>query len=103
MCRRFGLPAPDRQVHRTDRGGKVRWTDAEWLLPDGTTLVLEVDGGYHLDILQAGDDAKRSRRITTRTRVVLRCTAYELIHESHEVAVDLLALGLPGRVPDTAA
>jgi len=103
MCRRFGLPPPDRQVRRTDRGGKVRWTDAEWLLSDGTTLVLEVDGGYHLDILQAGDDAKRSRRITTRTRVVVRCTAYELIHESDEVAVDLLALGLPGRVPDTAA
>jgi len=103
MCRRFGLPLPTRQVRRTDRAGKVRWTDAEWSLPDGTTLVLEVDGGYHLDILQAGDDAKRSRRITTRTRVVVRCTAYELTHESEEVAVDLIALGLPGRVPDNAA
>ena len=76
---------------------------AEWVLPDGTTLVLEVEGGHHLDILQAGDDAKRSRRLTTRTRVVVRCTAYELIHETAEVALDLIALGLPGRVPDTAA
>ena len=103
MCRRFALPLPTRQIRRSDRGGKGRWTDAEWELADGSTLVLEVDGGYHLDILQAGDDAKRSRRITTRTRVVVRCTAYELIHESEEVALDLIALGLPGRVPDNAA
>jgi hypothetical protein len=103
MCKRFGLPLPTRQVRRTDRGGRRRWTDAEWELDDGTTLVLEVDGGYHIDILQAGDDAKRSRRLTTRTRVVVRCTAYEVTHESHEVALDLIALGLPGRVPDNAA
>ncbi len=103
MCRRFALPLPTRQIRRSDRGGKGRWTDAEWVLADGSTLVLEVDGGYHLDILQAGDDAKRSRRITTRTRVVVRCTAYELTHESEEVALDLIALGLPGRVPDNAA
>ena len=103
MCRQFGLPQPQRQVRRTDRNGRQRWTDAEWVLPDGTTLVLEVDGGYHLDIVQAGDDAKRSRRITTRTRVVVRCTAYELAHEAGEVASDLVALGLPGRVPDAAA
>ena len=103
MCRRFDLPQPNRQTRRSDRGGKARWTDAEWVLADGTTLVLEVEGGHHLDILQAGDDAKRSRRLTTRTRVVVRCTAYELIHETDEVALDLIALGLPGRVPDSAA
>ena len=86
-----------------DRTGRIRWTDAEWDLPDGTVLVLEIDGAFHADVLQAADDAKRSRRLTTPTRMVVRCTAYELTHEPHEVALDLVALGLTGRVPRTAA
>jgi hypothetical protein len=103
LCRRFGIRPPDRQRRRADRSGRIRWTDAEWDLPDGTTLVLEIDGAFHSDVLQAADDAKRSRRLTTRSRVVVRCTAYELTHEAIEVATDLIALGLSGRVPDAAA
>jgi hypothetical protein len=103
MCRRFGLRAPERQTRRTDRGGRGRWTDCEWDLPDGTTLVLEVDGGFHMEVRQWGEDLKRARRITSPRRLVVRCTAYELRHESGEVAADLIALGLPGRVPDDAA
>ena len=103
LCRRFRIPAPDRQRRRSDARGKTRWTDGEWELRDGTVVVLEVDGGFHLDILQAGDDYKRARRITTRSRIVVRCTAYELTHEAIEVASDLIALGIPGRVPQTAA
>ena len=86
-----------------DRTGRIRWTDAEWDLPDGTVLVLEIDGAFHSDVLQAADDARRSRRLTTPTRMVVRCTAYEVTHEPHEVALDLIALGLSGRVPKTAA
>ena len=103
MCRRFSMRPPDRQRVRTDRAGKRRWTDCEWDLLDGTTLVLEVDGAFHIEVRQQGDDYKRSRRITTRHRIVVRCTAYELRHESDEVAADLIALGVPGRVPDSAA
>lgn len=95
LCRRFGIRPPDRQRQRKDRAGRIRWTDAEWDLPDGTTLVLEVDGAFHMDVLQAADDAKRSRRLTSRTRMVVRCTAYELTHEGAEVASDLIALGVP--------
>ncbi len=102
MCRRFGIRPPDRQRRRADRTGRIRWTDAEWDLPDATVLILEIDGAFHIDVLQAADDAKRSRRLTTRTRTVVRCTAYELTHESEEVAIDLIALGLSGRVPDNA-
>lgn len=103
LCRRYGIRLPDRQRRRTDRHGRRRWTDAEWDLPDGRTLVLEVDGAFHLDVLEAGADARRSRRLTTPLRTVVRCTAYELRHEPDEVAVDLLALLQPGRVPDDAA
>ncbi|WP_309648410.1 hypothetical protein [Nocardioides sp.] len=103
MCRRFGLPLPRRQTRRQDSSGVDRWTDCEWDLPDGTVLVLEVDGSFHLDVVQWQDDLRRTRRITAPGRVVVRCTAYELRHEADEVAVDLVALGLPGRVPQAAA
>jgi hypothetical protein len=103
MCRRFGMPMPARQQPRTDRGGRRRWTDCEWRLPDGTLRVLEVDGSFHAEITQYGADVRRGRRIATATRVIVRCTAYELRHEPEEVAVDLIALGVPGRVPDAAA
>jgi len=103
MCRRFSIPQPDGQRPRFDRAGRRRWTDCEWHLPDGTTLVLEVDGPFHLDVLEAMSDHRRARRITTRDRIVVRCSAYEVRHEAAEVAADLIALGLPGRVPDNAA
>ena len=99
MCRRFAMPPPSRQRRRTDRWGRPRWTDAEWDLADGRTIVLEVEGGFHMDVLEATADARRARRLTTRTRTVVRCTAYELIHETSEVAVDLVVLGVPGRLP----
>ena len=95
MCRRYGIRQPDRQRLRRDSAGRRRYTDAEWDLPDDTTLVLEVEGAFHMDVLQAGEDAKRSRRIVSRKRIVARCTAYELTHEANEVAMDLIALGVP--------
>jgi len=100
LCRRFGLRPPDRQRLRVDRSGKVRWTDCEWDLPDGTTLVLEVDGAFHLEVRNWAADIKRARALTTRKRIVVRCTAFELRHEPQDVARDLLALGVQaGRVP----
>ena len=101
MCRRFEMPQPTGQRSRFDRAGKRRWTDSDWDLRDGRTIVLEVDGAFHLDVLQAMQDHRRARRLTTERRVVVRCTAYELRHEVVEVARDLMALGVPGRVPHT--
>ncbi len=95
MCRRHGLVPPQRQRARVDRAGRRRWTDCEWDLPGGGILVLEVDGSFHLEVLQWEADLKRARSITTRTRVVVRCSAYELRHEDADVARDLVALGVP--------
>jgi hypothetical protein len=102
MCRGYRLRPPDRQSPRRDRGGRLRWTDCEWDLPEGRILVLEVDGSFHMEVEHWGDDKKRSRRITTTRRTVIGCTAYELRHETGEVATDLVALGVP-RVPQSAA
>jgi hypothetical protein len=72
-----------------------RWTDAEWDLTDGRVLVLEVDGGYHDDVLQATEDRVRHRRLTSPDRIVVACTAYELRHDAGSVMADLIALGVP--------
>ncbi|MCW2851299.1 MAG: hypothetical protein JWM84_963 [Nocardioides sp.] len=103
MCLRFAMPFPHRQRRRTDHTGKTRWTDCEWDLPDGSVLVLEVDGSFHMEALEWRADLRRARRITTPTRTILRCSAFELRYEPEEVAIDLVALGLPGRVPRAAA
>ena len=95
MCRESGLRAPDRQVPRRDSSGALRFTDCEWELPDGRTLVLEVDGSFHLEVQHYENDVRRQRRLTTPTRVVVRCTSQELRREPWVVAADLRALGVP--------
>ena len=95
MCRAYSLRPPDRQRPRLDGGGKRRWTDCEWDLPDGSVLVLEVDGSFHMEVEHWGADKKRARRLTTRERTVVGCTAYEVRHEPGELARDLIALGVP--------
>lgn len=94
-CRDYGVRLPDAQRARKDSRGRRRYTDAEWLLPDGRTLVLEVDGSFHDDVAQATLDRRRNRQLTTSTRTVVQCSAWEIRHEPWEVMQDLVALGVP--------
>jgi hypothetical protein len=94
----WGVAPPDAQKPRRDRSGKRRYTDCEWKLADGRTLVLEIDGGFHDDVLQAMSDRRRNRRLTTLDRCVVSCSAFELRHEPFEVMEDLIGLGVP-RLP----
>jgi hypothetical protein len=94
ICRQFGLPKPRRQSGRRDSRGRQRFTDCEWVLPDGTVLVLEVDGGFHMEVEHWEDDLARQRRLTAPGRMVVRCTARELRDDPHAVVRDLKALGL---------
>lgn len=103
MCRRRGLALPSSQRTRTDRAGRRRWTDCEWRLPGGLTLILEVDGAFHLDVAQYADDIRRQRALTTPTRLVVRCTADELRHDDATIADDLAALGVPRLTPGSRA
>lgn len=97
ICRSSGLVGPDRQRRRKDRNGRWRWTDAEWDLPDGRTLVLEVDGAFHMEVEHWTADVRRQRKISTPDRTVVRATALELRLEPRSVTDDLRALGVPGR------
>jgi very-short-patch-repair endonuclease len=95
MCRRHRLAPPQRQARRRDADGRWRFTDCEWRLADGRTLVLEVDGAFHMSVESWEDDLARQRSLSSVGRLVVRCTARELRDESERVARDLVALGVP--------
>jgi hypothetical protein len=95
MCRRFNVVAPDRQQLRRDSSGRARYLDAEWRLPSGEVVVLEIDGSHHLDVANWQADMKRERAIVTSRRWVLRATTLEIRLEPGSVAADLRALGVP--------
>lgn len=95
MCRTFDLQGPARQTKRADATGRLRFTDCEWTLPSGETLILEVDGSFHMDVAHWEDDLARQRGLTAPGRLFVRCTSRELRDEPHRVASDLLALGVP--------
>lgn len=95
LCREFGLAPPTRQVARRDATGRVRYTDCEWKLSHGRTLVLEVDGSFHMDVDHWEDDIARQRALTTPDRIVIRCTSRELRDNRERVARDLRILGVP--------
>lgn len=95
MCKACGLAMPVRQVRRRDASGRDRNTDCEWRLRDGRTLVLEVDGLFHMADDHWEDDLVRQRELTAGDRIVVRGTSRELRDEPERVARDLLRLGVP--------
>ena len=96
VCRQFDIPKPRRQVRRRDSSGRMRFTDCEWLLSNGVTLVLEIDGAFHMEAEHWEDDLARQRRLVTPGRVIVRCSARELRDEPEMLVTDLIALGLRG-------
>lgn len=72
LCRRAGLPEPVRQGVRRDRYGRRRYVDAEWLLPGGRRVVVEVDGAVHLNWQVLAGDQLRQNEIVLTGDVVLR-------------------------------
>lgn len=95
LCRTHGLRPPDRQVRRRDAEGRLRYTDCEWELADGTVLVLEIDGAFHMEVQHWEDDLARQRRLSSTDRRVVRCTAREAREEGTRLAADLRRLGVP--------
>ncbi len=73
LCRRYGLPRPDRQVVRHLPSGRV-YLDVAW----DCGLVVEIDGGHHAFPLAWMDDAFRANEIAIGGEVVLRIPAVGL-------------------------
>jgi len=95
LCKRANLAPPRQQVVRTDAYGRKRYHDFEWLLPDGTILVLEVDGAQHMEVRHWADDIARDRANVVAGRKVLRCTNDELRRHPERIIADLIAAGVP--------
>jgi hypothetical protein len=88
LCRRFGLPEPDRQVPRIDASGRQRYLDAYWRR---WRLHVEIDGSWHLEVRTWWADMQRQNELWIAGERVLRFPAWALIHEPRQVAAQLLS------------
>ena len=101
LCKRHRLARPARQVRRRGADGRTRYTDCEWVTATGHVVVLEIDGGFHMEVEHWEEDMARERSLAGQDRIQLRCTSRELRDEPDRVAADLIRLGVPraGVVP----
>jgi hypothetical protein len=88
LCRRFRIPAPERQKRRKDDSGRVRFIDAYW---PAARLQVEIDGAYHAEVRQWGADAIRQNAIWISGERVLRFPAWIIRENPHLVATQLKA------------
>ncbi|WBB56160.1 DUF559 domain-containing protein [Verrucosispora sp. WMMD573] len=88
LVRRAGLPEPTRQVVRRDAAGRRRYLDAlfeEW------RVLVEIDGGQHLDPATAWADMRRQNDLWQRGDRVLRFPAWAIRHAPSQVITQLRA------------
>jgi hypothetical protein len=67
MCRRRGLPTPDRQVVLHTRRGRI-YLDVRW---HGVAIAVEIDGAQHRQGLAVTDDHLRKNAVTLDGTLVL--------------------------------
>lgn len=72
LCRRNGLPAPQRQTVRRVAGGRRRYLDATWTRRDGKLVVAEVDGAVHLTTSRWWADQLRQNEVALTDALILR-------------------------------
>jgi hypothetical protein len=72
LVERAGFPRPTGQRFRRDHDGKVRWLDVEIDLPDGSSVIVEIDGKGHLATERWWDDVDRQNEVVIDGKPVLR-------------------------------
>lgn len=86
-----GLPMPRRQTPRF-LNGVLRRIDIEIDLPDGSVLVLEVDGPDHDAADRRAEDSLRDLDNLVEGRVTIRLTPWALAHRSRELIARFTAV-----------
>lgn len=64
LCRRWGLPEPERQVVRVEPNGRRRYLDVVLRARSGKKVVVEIDGAFHLRPVRYWDDMDRQNELT---------------------------------------
>lgn len=91
-CADRHLPPPRRQTRRKDARGRLRYTDAEFDLPDGRMLIVEIDGAGHLDAEKSGADTVRNSALARATGAhVIAVTSFVLQHDPDPFFAELSA------------
>jgi very-short-patch-repair endonuclease len=75
LCRAAGLPHPRLQVRHREQGGRSRYIDAEFTLPNGRTLSVEIDGVGHIDPDRWWADHERQNELMIGGARILRFPA----------------------------
>ncbi|MDQ4084688.1 MAG: hypothetical protein M3165_02625 [Actinomycetota bacterium] len=88
MCRRRGLPEPDRQVVRRGPRGRV-YLDVYW---DEFGFVVEIEGVHHAAPLNVVDDPLRQNDVSITTGTVLRTPSLGLLLHEREFMGQVEAL-----------
>lgn len=79
LCRRHGVPAPERQTRHLDSDGNLLYTDAEFRSASGRLVVVEIDGVHHLRPETWMKDMHRQNELViTSGALVLRTSTIEL-------------------------
>jgi hypothetical protein len=93
LCRRSGLPPPQRQAVRRDSEGRRRYLDLFW--PEQGVCV-EVDGGFHWEASEWRLDMDRQNDLVLDGLTVLRFPSVAVRIDADHVAARLArALGKP--------
>jgi very-short-patch-repair endonuclease len=94
LCRRYDLPAPDRQVVRRDGSGRRRFLDVYWR---AWRLHVEIDGAWHTAAEAWWADMQRQNDLWIAGDRVLRFPAWVIRSRPDDVAAQVrAALGAVG-------
>lgn len=103
LCRHAGLPPPTQQRVRLDARGRRRYLDAEWRLPDGSVLALEIDGIGHMSADRWYADLLRQAELDLEgaARMIRLPASAVRLEPERVVAILTRALGLAPRPVST--
>jgi very-short-patch-repair endonuclease len=93
LCRRHGLPTPDKQVRRKDASGRNRYLDAYW---HEAKLHVEIDGSHHMEARHWSADMLRQNEVWLEGDRVLRFPAF-LVRTDPLTVMDQLRRALTAR------
>ncbi|MBV9368676.1 MAG: hypothetical protein JO074_02520 [Frankiales bacterium] len=103
FCCRHRLPKPSLQ-HRDGTGRTRRYLDARFRRADGGEVLVEIDGGVHLDLTTRWNDTRKDNWSSLAGRLVLRFPSVAIYTDDAEAVAQIrAALGLvrttPGQSP----